>query len=150
MEKTAFLTRKKARIILFTSSLIIVLLISSVVQTIKANRYEQEATLAKQMALMALDENLNNISTNLEKTIYVSTPTMLSKLSAELWRESSGAKTCLSMLPTGENTITNTYKFLSQVGEFVMSLERVSKRSDQETFQKACPYLYNRAFFLPR
>ena len=40
MEKTAFLTRKKARIILFTSSLIIVLLISSVVQTIKANRYE--------------------------------------------------------------------------------------------------------------
>lgn len=133
MEKTAFLTRKKARIILFTSSLIIVLLISSVVQTIKANRYEQEATLAKQMALMALDENLNNISTNLEKTIYVSTPTMLSKLSAELWRESSGAKTCLSMLPTGENTISNTYKFLSQVGEFVMSLERKSAKGEKLT-----------------
>ncbi len=133
MDKTAFLTRKKARIILFTSSLIIVLLISSVVQTIKANKYEQEATLAKQMALMALDENLNNISTNLEKTIYVSTPTMLSKLSAELWRESSGAKTCLSMLPTGENTITNTYKFLSQVGEFVMSLERKSAKGEKLT-----------------
>ena len=62
MEKMPVLTRKKARIILFTSSLVIVLLISSVVQTVKANKYEQEATLAKQMALMALDENLNNIS----------------------------------------------------------------------------------------
>ncbi len=133
MEKTPFLTQKKARIILFTSSLVIVLLITSVVQTIKANKYEQEATLAKQMALSALDENLNNISTNLEKTIYVSTPTMLSKLSAELWREASGAKMNLSMLPTGENTISNTYKFLSQVGEFVMSLERKSANGEKLT-----------------
>ncbi len=133
MEKMPFLTRKKARIILFTSSLVIVLLISSIVQTIKANKYEQEATLSKQMALTSLDENLNNISTNLEKTIYVSTPTMLSKLSAELWREASNAKTCLSMLPTGENTISNTYKFLSQVGEFVMSLERKSASGEKIT-----------------
>lgn len=128
-----FSTRNKARIILFTSSLIIVLLISTIVQTVRANKYEQEATLTKQMALIALDENLNNISTNLEKTIYVSTPTMLSKLSAELWREASGAKTCLSMLPTGENTISNTYKFLSQVGEFVMSLERKSASGEELT-----------------
>lgn len=128
-----FSTRNKARIILFTSSLIIVLLISTIVQTVRANKYEQEATLTKQMALIALDENLNNISTNLEKTIYVSTPTMLSKLSAELWREASGAKTCLSMLPTGENTISNTYKFLSQVGEFVMSLERKSASGEKLT-----------------
>ncbi len=127
------ITRKKVRIILFTSTLVIVLLISVIAQTIKANKYEMEATLNKQMALMALDENLNNISTNLEKTIYVSTPTMLSKLSAELWREASGAKTNLSMLPTGESTVTNTYKFLSQVGEFVMSLERKSASGEKLT-----------------
>ncbi len=128
-----FMTQKKIRIILFTSTLVIVLLISTIVQTVKANKYEMEATLNKQMALMALDENLNNISTNLEKTIYVSTPTMLSKLSAELWREASGAKTNLSMLPTGKSTVTNTYKFLSQVGEFVMSLERKSASGEKLT-----------------
>ncbi len=126
-------SRKKARIILFTSSLVIVLLIFTITQTIRANKYEKEAILNKQMALMALDENLNNISTNLEKTIYVSTPTMLSKLSAELWREASGAKTSLSMLPTDESTVSNTYKFLSQIGEFVMSLERKSARGEQLT-----------------
>lgn len=120
--------RAKARIILYLTTLFIVLGITCVIQTVKANKYEHEAMLTKQMALIALDENLNNISTNLEKTIYVSTPTMLSKLSAELWREASGAKNCLSMLPTGDIAIDNTYKFLSQIGEFVMSLERKSAR----------------------
>ena len=126
MDKKPFSTRQKARIILYLSAVIIVLGIVSISQTVKANRYKQEAFITKQMALIALDENLNNISTNLEKTVYVSTPTMLSKLSTELWREASGAKTNLSLLPTGEKTVANTYKFLSQVGEFVMALERKS------------------------
>ena len=133
MEKSHFSTRTKARIILYMSTLMIVLGIFAIVQTVKANKYEKESMLIKQMALIALDENLNNISTNLEKTIYVSTPTMLSKLSAELWREASGAKNNLSILPTGENTVNNTYKFLSQIGEFVMSLERKSVSGEQLT-----------------
>lgn len=126
MKKSNENIRKKARIILYTVTLILVLSIFSVTQAVKASKYEREAMLTKQMALIALDENLNNISTNLEKTIYVGTPSMMSKLSTELWREASGAKSNLSILPTGENAIMNTYKFLSQVGEFVMALERKS------------------------
>ncbi len=133
MDKKPFTTRQKARIVLYVSTLVIVLGIFSIVQTVKANRFERDAMLTKQMALIALDENLNNISTNLEKTIYVSTPTMMSKLSAELWREASGAKTNLSMLPTGDTAINNTYKFLSQIGEFVMSLERKSSTGEKLT-----------------
>ncbi|MBQ8767855.1 MAG: germination protein YpeB, partial [Clostridia bacterium] len=133
MEKTSFFNRKKARIVIFCVSLVIVLLIFSIVQTVKANKYEREATLLRQMALTSLDENLNNISTNLEKTIYVSTPEMLSKLSSELWREASGAKISLSILPTNESTVSNTYKFLSQIGEFVMSLERKSANGEELT-----------------
>ncbi len=128
MDKIHFSRRAKARITLYLTTLFIVLSVSCIVQTVRANRYEHEAMLTKQMALIALDENLNNISSNLEKTIYVSTPTMLSKLSAELWREASGAKSSLSMLPTGDDAIDNTYKFLSQIGEFVMSLERKSAK----------------------
>ena len=133
MEKINLSTRAKARIVLYLTTLIVVLGIFSIVQTVRANRYEKESMILRQMALIALDENLNNISTNLEKTIYVSTPTMLSKLSAELWREASGAKNNLSILPTGENTVSNTYKFLSQIGEFVMSLERKSVSDEQLT-----------------
>lgn len=124
MDKKPFSTRQKARIALYISAVILVLGIVSIVQTVKANKYKQEAFITKQMALIALDENLNNISTNLQKTVYVNTTSMLSKLSAELWREASDAKTNLSLLPTSESMVNNTYKFLSQVGEFVMALER--------------------------
>ncbi len=136
MDKKPFTIRQKARIVLYLSTLIIVLGIFAVVQTVKANHFERDAMLTRQMALIALDENLNNISTNLEKTIYVSTPTMLSKLSAELWRESAGAKNSLSMLPTGNNAVNNIYKFLSQIGEFVMALERKSANGEQLTSEE--------------
>lgn len=126
MDKSNFSPRKRARIILYLTTVILVLGIFCITQTVKAKKYEREALLTKQMALIALDENLNNISTNLEKVIYVSTPSMLSKLSTELWREASGAKNSLSLLPTEYDAISNTYKFLSQIGEFVMSLERKS------------------------
>lgn len=146
MEKKPFSTRAKARIILYSATLVLVLGILCVVQTVKANRYERETLLARQMALVSLDENLNNIATNLEKTIYVNSSSMLSKLSSELWRETSGAKLSLGMLPTGDTAVSNTYKFLSQIGEFVMALERKSaegkKLSTEERKQLTELYSY--------
>lgn len=131
MDKKALSTRAKARIVLYLSAVILVLGIFSIVQTVKANKYEREAMITRQMALISLDEYLNNISTNLEKTIYANTPAMLSKLSTEMWREASSAKNSLSMLPTGEAPLDNTYKFLSQIGEFVMSLQRKTASGEE-------------------
>ncbi len=126
-------SRGKIRVFLYTTTVIVVLGIFGIVQTVKLSKYERQVLATDQMALISLDENLNNISTNLEKTMYSSTPTMLSKLASELWRESSGAKTCLSMLPSNDVALSNTYKFLSQVGEFVMSLNRKSASGEPLT-----------------
>ena len=146
MNKKTYSIRKRARIILYLTTLVLVLGIFCIIQTVKANKFEREALLTKQMALIALDENLNNISVNLEKVIYVNTPSMLSKLSTELWRETSGAKSNLSLLPTDYDAISNTYKFLSQIGEFVMSLERKSSQgqilSNSERQQISSLYNY--------
>ena len=133
MDKKALSKRAKARIVLYLSAVILVLGIFSIVQTVKANKYERETMITRQMALISLDEYLNNISTNLEKTIYANTPAMLSKLSTEMWREASSAKNSLSMLPTGESSLDNTYKFLSQIGEFVMSLQRKTASGEELT-----------------
>ena len=133
MDKKALSVRAKARIVLYLSAVILVLGIFSIVQTVKANKYEREAMITRQMALISLDEYLNNISTNLEKTIYANTPAMLSRLSSEMWREASGAKNSLSMLPTGESSLDKTYKFLSQIGEFVMSLQRKTANGEELT-----------------
>ena len=131
MDKKALSVRTKARIVLYLSAVILVLGIFSIIQTVKANKYERETMITRQMALISLDEYLNNISTNLEKTIYANTPAMLSRLSTEMWREASSAKKSLSMLPTGESSLDNTYKFLSQIGEFVMSLQRKTARGEE-------------------
>lgn len=133
MDKKALSVRAKARIVLYLSAVILVLGIFSIVQTVKANKYEREAMITRQMALISLDEYLNNISTNLEKTIYANTPAMLSRLSTEMWREASSAKNSLSMLPTGESSLDKTYKFLSQIGEFVMSLQRKTAGGEELT-----------------
>lgn len=130
MAKRASFSRGKIRIILYTTAIIIVLGIFSIVQSVKLTKYEREVLLTNQLALVSLDENLNNISTNLEKVMYSSTPTMLSKLASELWRESSGAKNSLLMLPSSDTQLANTYKFLSQVGEFVMALGRKSANGE--------------------
>ncbi len=146
MGKKATFSRSKIRIILYTTTIILVLGIFSVMQTIKLAKYEREVQLSNQLALVSLDENLNNIGTNLEKVMYSSTPTMLSKLASELWRESSGAKNNLLMLPSSDTQLANTYKFLSQVGEFVMALGRKSANgeslSTEERQQLAELYKY--------
>lgn len=146
MNKRANFSRGKIRLILYTTTVILVLGIFSIVQSVKLAKYEREVLLTNQMALISLDENLNNIETNLEKVMYSSTPTMLSKLASELWRESSGAKNSLSMLPSSDTQLVNTYKFLSQVGEFVMALGRKSANgeslSDNERQQLKKLYEY--------
>ena len=146
MGKRASFSRSKIRIILYTTTIILVLGIFSIVQSVKLARFEREVLLSNQLALVSLDENLNNISTNLEKVMYSSTPTMLSKLASELWRESSGAKNNLLMLPSSDTQLANTYKFLSQVGEFVMALGRKSASGEslsvEERQQLASLYEY--------
>lgn len=146
MDKRATFSRGKIRLILYTVTVITVLGIFGIVQTVKLSRYEREVLVTNQLALVSLDENLNNISTNLEKVMYSSTPTMLSKLASELWRESSGAKNSLAMLPSSDTQLANTYKFLSQVGEFVMALGRKSASgeslSSEERNQLANLYEY--------
>ncbi len=133
MEQKNMSRRSKIRLGLYIGTVITVLGIFSIVQTVRAQKYEREALVTKQMALLSLEECLNNISTNLEKTIYVSTPTMLSELGADLWREASAAKTSLSILPAEDISLNNTYKFLSQIGEFVMSLQRKSAMGQELT-----------------
>jgi len=136
MKNNGISRRGKWRIGLYITTIILVLGIFSIIQSVKVNKYEREVTAMRQMALISLEEYLTNISTNLEKTIYVSTPTMLSELSSDLWREAASAKNSLSVLPTDELHLNNTYKFLSQIGEFVMSLQRKSASGEDLTTEE--------------
>lgn len=145
MEKTSLNRRVKIRITLYISAVFLVLSIFSIVQTVKSNKLERQLMSYNQSSLISLDENLNNISTNLEKVIYSNTSEMLSKLATELWREASGAKVNLSMLPISDIQLYNTYKFLSQIGEFVMYIGRKTAKGEELKLEekKQLEELYN-------
>lgn len=71
-----------------------------------------------------LNSSLNNISTAVEKTLYVSSAKKMCSLSAEIFSEAELAKASLSKLPVGENNLSTVYKFLSQVGNYTLSVSK--------------------------
>ena len=85
---------------------------------------KRQITLSQQRALTELDGRLREIGTSLKKGVYSSTPPMLSGMASELSRETLAAKSSLSVLPLENTNLENTYKFLSQVGDFTETLNR--------------------------
>lgn len=133
MEEKSISFRGKVRLISYISFALIALTVFSIVQSVKVKKYEREILSTRQRALISLDEYLSDIGVSLEKAVYVNSPEMFSSLSTKLWRDSAEAKNSLSELPSSNSSIANTYKFLSQVGEYVMSLQRKSMNGQSLT-----------------
>ncbi len=138
--------RRKIKICSFSVALLVALTAWGTVSSVKAHKYKTEIELENQKALIQLCEYMDNIEVSLTKSIYANTDTLMGKLTSELQRNSSGAKESLSALSSGETKLFNTYKFLSQVGEFTASLnkkaaagEKISNE-ERETLKKLLEY----------
>ena len=106
----------------------------TVVGIIAVQGHNSTITLKRQLqydmarSVENLSESLDNISNTLDKGIYAGSPEMMSFLSAKLWSDAASAKAELSTLPVSSLHLENTYKFLSQVGNYSKSLsERYSE-----------------------
>lgn len=116
--------RNKIRIFSYGAALLSVLLIFAISGNVRAGRAERQVRISGERALCELDIYLNNINTDLKKGVYANTPTMLGTMAAKLQREATGAKSSLSVLPLSNVQLDNTYKFLSQIGDFVAALNK--------------------------
>lgn len=116
--------RKKIKIGAFAAALLISLTAWAVTATVKSHTYKTQIDLNNEKAITELCEYLDSIEVALTKSLYANSDTMLATLSSKLLRDSAGAKESLSMLYSGETELYNTYKFLSQVGEFTNSLNK--------------------------
>lgn len=96
----------------------------AVQQKFMADDYRRQLENAYTRSLGELSSYLTNISVDLDKGQYIGTPNQLSLLSARIWKESGGAKSALSALPISDLNMENTYKFLSQVGDYAMNLSK--------------------------
>mgnify|MGYP002508184728 FL=1 len=138
MEKTMS-KRRKVRLLAYTLAAFTVLLTFSIVGNVRAARMTRQIRIARERALCELDTYISNINTNLQKGAYANTPTMLGTMASQLRREATGAKSSLAVLPLSETRLDNTYKFLSQIGDFVTALSKKVEQgetiSDEEREQ---------------
>lgn len=128
--------RKRIKIILFSAALLLSLIVWGAVSTYTAQKYKTEIDRSNEKALTELCEYMSNIEVSLTKILYANSDTLMGELSNDIGRSSAGAKESLSQLASGETELYNTYKFLSQVGEFTAYLNRKAaageKISEQE------------------
>ena len=90
----------------------------------QANKYRRQLEMTYMRSLNELSSYVTNISSTLNKGIYVGSPAQMTSISAKLWRDAGSAKASLSSLPLEELDLTETYRFLSQVGDYAMTLSR--------------------------
>ena len=116
--------------------------IATVVYATRADRYKFACELSSQRAVNELCESLDNISVNLQKSLFTGTSQRLTQTAGELYREASVAKVCLDQLTDQSIADDEIYKFLSQVGAFTAFATK-SRLTAQQKAQLSQLYDYS-------
>lgn len=124
---------RKIRLTGFLAALILTLGIWAVAGNVKAHTYKKEIDLNNQNALFQLSEYFDSIETTLIKSLYAGSGEMMGTLTSRLQRDTAGAKESLAALSSGETALYNTYKYLSQVGQFTAHLSRKISAGEEIT-----------------
>lgn len=120
--------RSSVRTVSFLSAVVIVLGVLAGIKSYNLALAERELTRSNERALTQLGTYLDDINLNLQKCMYSQSEGMLSDVSTKLWRSSASAKESLSEITDGNTEVSGIYKFLSQVGEYTLSLnEKLAK-----------------------
>lgn len=90
----------------------------------QAEHYKRNLQYGYTRSLNDLRDCVDNIQIALDKAVYANTATEQNGLAAKLMRESSMAKAAISTLPLTDNSVDNVSKFITQVGDFSMSLSK--------------------------
>ena len=125
--------RKKIRLAALGISLVTVLTVWGITGSVATHKYKKMAELSNQQALTELCEYLDSIEVSMTKSLYASSDTMLGALTNSLSRDCAGAKASLALLSSGETNLYNTYRFLSQAGEFTATLNRKAASGEEIT-----------------
>ena len=110
------------RIISFSAAAILTLAALAVQHMNRADLAQTQLQYGYMRAVEDLSLSLDNIKTTLSKGFYSNSATMMTQLSSKLWNEAANAKAALAQLPVEELNLEQTYKFLSQVGNYSQSL----------------------------
>ena len=132
--------RQKILAGVFSSALVLALGATALYQGTLAKAYRRQLEYAYQEALGQLASSTAAVAVDLEKACYAGSQNAVWEVSARLWRESGTAKAALSALPVDEAGLGGTSEFLSQVGDYAMSLARGGSTADRSRLADLLPY----------
>ncbi|MCQ2454810.1 MAG: germination protein YpeB [Clostridia bacterium] len=95
-----------------------------------SNGYKQMVENEYAKSLNSLNSSVNDITETLNKVVYMSGGSDMLSLSTKLFADGELAKDSLSNLPNGNKSSSTVYKFLSQVGNYAMSLSKSALNED--------------------
>ena len=114
--------RTMVRITSFLTAIVVALGVWGGINMYQLAAVKREVQASRERALTQLGTYMDDIDINLQKCLYSSSSAMLSDVASKLWRSSASAKESLSEITDGNTEISGVYKFLSQVGEYTLSL----------------------------
>ena len=83
--------------------------------------YKRQVQL-RQQAYSQLVSSVSSLETALQKARCSGTASMLSQMSAQIWREAASASQALSSLPPETEGLQQVQKFINQTGEYAYTL----------------------------
>jgi germination protein YpeB len=123
--------RGMVRILAFSLAIITALSIKAFAEDAEAASAKRALENSYMRSIGELARSLENIKNTLNKGMYSNSPLMMSELSSRLAADASAAKASLSGLPLSETNLINTYKFLSQAGNYSKALSRRSALGEE-------------------
>jgi germination protein YpeB len=97
-------------------------IIFAVVGFAMAYKFRMNIEYSYERSMGELSEHVDNIDLALQKGYYASTSAQLVGLSSQIWSDAGAAKTDLAQMPLSSVDLSNTTKFLSQVGDYADTL----------------------------
>ena len=128
-----------------------ILIATSIINTRDMMSYKNKLEVSYQQSLCELNECLENVNTDLTKSLYSNSSGEIYDLSRDLYASCSVAKNALSRLPVSQLELANTYRFLSQASDYaqyiggkIESGEAVSEKERKNllTLQKYSEQFY--------
>lgn len=123
--------RTLIRIVSFGIAAIVLLMIRNYDLMQKNRRREVIIKNSYIRALEDLSAAADNINNTLEKQLYSGTSAQQAVLANKLFTQAAAAKSSMSQLPMQELSLENTYKFLSQVGNYAQSIAEHTDDTDK-------------------
>lgn len=110
--------RSYIRIVSYIGFMLMIVVISSVMSAANMKSYKTELEVSYQQSLAELAECIDNVDTDITKSLVSNSDGEIYDLSRDLYAQCSTAKNAMSRLPVSQMELGNAYKFLSQCSDY--------------------------------